>query len=266
MMKAIPFYIVAFNRIEGLEKALKFVGNSSIPLKAIVLDMGSSWEKFIQYRDSAGIEVIHFPYGVGPRDLWVTGELEKLGDGPFFLTDGDIDFSQSPNNTAEKMKQVSDCYPWFPKVGLALKLSDLPNDNEGARVLAWELDHWKVLFQNNIYLTGVDTTIAYYPRRERTFYYRPALRLAGEFTVRHYPWYERQDSLNEEAKFYQQIAMARISTLQAAQWPSKSYLRNHAVLVKLFSLLTFAFKVKFLGALTVKLFSYRGTIRSNLKP
>ena len=265
MVQEIPFYIVVFNRIEGLQKAVQFVANSTIVLKPVVLDMGSTWNEFIQYRDSLGIEVVHFPYGVGPRDLWISGELEKLGQGPFFLTDGDIDFSLAPSNTAERMKEVSERYPWFPKIGLALELTDLPNDSEGDRVLAWERDHWKVPIQKDIYLTGVDTTIAFYPRRERTFYYRPALRLAGIFTVRHYPWYERQDSLNEEAEYYQKIAKASISTLQAKQWPSKSYLMHHQLLVRLYSLFKPAFRFRLFGVLAVNLFSYRGTIRSNQK-
>ena len=121
----IPFYIVCFNRIEGLKFALEFVSSSTLPLEAIILDMGSTWDPFIKFRDSLGIRVEKYPKGMGPRDLWKTGAINRLGDGPFFLADGDIDYSDLPTDSASSLKSISERYPWFPKVGLALTIIDL---------------------------------------------------------------------------------------------------------------------------------------------
>ena len=147
MSKGVPFYIVCFNRIDGLKFAIEFVEKSKLKLNLIVLDMGSTWPVFIEYRDSLGLEVIKFPKGMGPRDLWTSGVLSDLGSGPFFLSDGDLDYSGAAADAAWAMQEVSRKYPWFPKVGLALGIADLPDDSEGERVLAWESDNWRIRFK-----------------------------------------------------------------------------------------------------------------------
>ena len=260
MHAKIPFYVVCFNRIEGLRFALEFVKSSSLPLEAVILDMGSTWEPFITYRDSLGIRIEKFPKGMGPRDLWVTGTIKKLGVGPFFLADGDIDYSGIPSDCASVLKSISEKYPWFPKVGLALTIRDLPMDLEGSRVLKWELENWKVRFRGNLYLNGIDTTIAFYPKREVTFYYRPSLRLGGRYTARHYPWYERKENFNEEAEFYYQVAGSAISTTQAKEFPGRKYRIKHRILIFIYWLLKEPLKFKLFGKLCVQIISYKGKL------
>jgi hypothetical protein len=262
MNSKIPFYVVCFNRIDGLKYALEFVNSSSLSLEMVILDMGSTWNPFIKYRDSLGVRVESFPKGMGPRDLWVTGVIKKLGDGPFFLADGDIDYSGLPSDTASALNSISEKYPWFPKVGLALTVKDLPKDAEGTRVLKWELDNWKVRFADNLYLNGVDTTIAFYPRRESIFYYRPSLRLGGIYTARHYPWYEREETFNEEAKFYYQVAGSSISSTQASELPSRKYRAKHSLLIFIYWLLRKPLKLRLFGKFCVQVISYKGKIKS----
>jgi hypothetical protein len=259
MGERIPFYIVCFNRIQGLRQAMEFSERSSLPLGLIVLDMGSTWQPFISYRDSLGLRVEHFEYGVGPRDLFINGFLAKDGDGPFFFSDGDLDYSQTSDEAFENMKKVSEKYPWFPKVGLALTLSDVPMDDEGKRVRNWERDNWRVRFSRGIFLNGVDTTIAYYPRREKTFYYRPALRLAKKNSANHYPWSERLNS--EEAVIYASLAQSRISSASAGISPSKLYKVKHGLLICVYFLSRIPLKFSFSGDHFVKLLSKNGTIR-----
>lgn len=256
----IPFYIVAFNRLSGLEFAMEFSKRSSIPIEPIILDMGSTWGPFVEYRDSLGIKVVSFPNGMGPRELWTKGEIERLGSGPFFLSDGDIDYRDIPGNAFQKLVALSEKYPWFPKVGLSLMISDLPDDLEAERVIRWEKDNWKVVFAKDTFLCGTDTTIAYYPRRDDHFYYRPSLRLGGELTVRHYPWYEREEIPNEESRLYRSLGKASISTTQAMLYPSKRYLVKHFLLVKLYWLSRPLLKKGWSGEMMVSLLSYSGKI------
>lgn len=260
-MKRIPFYVVAFNRINGLKKAIQFVNQSSIPLELIVLDMGSSWEPFIEYRDSLGVRVYNFPYGMGPRDLWTSGELSRLGTGGFFLTDGDIDYSDVDTHAAETMIELSQKYPWFPKVGLALKISDLPSDFEGNRIREWAKGDWAVLWDTETYLTGLDTTTAYYPRRDETFYYRPALRIAGKFQAVHYPWYERPENYDDEARFYKGLASAKISSAQAGLMPNRSFEIKRQIWILIYKTLRKPLKSRFFGKICIEILAYRGKIK-----
>lgn len=261
MLATVPFYVVTFNRERGLREALTFVANSSIPLELIVLDMGSSLSSFICFRDSLGVKVHHFPRGMGPRDLWINGELLKLGKGGFFLSDGDIDYRDVKFDAAEKMIEISERFPWFPKVGLALQIEDLPQDSEGLRVRDWAAGDWAVELEANIYLTGLDTTIAYYPRRENVFFYRPCLRLAGEYQARHYPWYERQESLDEEGRVYRTLAHSRISSSTDAPWPTTTFRIKRIVWIWLLRVFRLGFKKRALGKIMVRIFSIRYTIK-----
>ncbi len=262
MQSAIPYYIVAFNRIAGLKFALDFVEKSTLPLEPIILDMGSTWPSYLEYRESLGVEVIKYPFGMGPRDLWTSGEIKRLGVGPFFLSDGDIDFRESPSNAFLELMRISEKYPWFPKIGLSLKISDMPDDIEGQRVKVWEEDNWKISFREEVYLCGTDTTIAYYPRRESTFYYRPSLRLGGEYSVVHYPWYERDKTPTEESAFYRSIAKSNLSTTQAMLFPTKSYVLKHSALLFLYRFANPFLKFKITGKFMIRLLAVRGTIRS----
>jgi len=258
MIAGIPFYIVCFNRLHGLQQAMSFVERSSIPLNPVILDMGSTWQPYLEYRDSLGLRIEHFKYGVGPRDLFTNGFIVADGAGPFFFSDGDLDYSETSSEAFENLKKVSDRYPWFPKIGLALPLEGVPSDKEGIRVRKWERDNWRVSFKKGIYLNGVDTTIAYYPRREDTFYYRPSLRLGEGNSVRHYPWFERNDS--EEAIYYASLARSNISSTAAGDTPSLRYRIKHAILVALYFLSVTPLKFKLTGKLFVDLLARNGTI------
>lgn len=266
MKPAIPFYVVAFNRIKGLREACEFVNRSTIPLELVVLDMGSTWEPFIEYRDSLAVPVFKFPYGMGPRDLWVSGELSRLGSGDFFLSDGDIDYHEVPGDAAEKMIELSKHFPWFPKVGLALRINDLPLDFEGKRIREWAKGDWAVKWDEEVYITGLDTTIAYYPRRENTFYYRPGLRIAGKYQAIHYPWYEREENYDEEVRFYINLARENISSAQAALMPDASFKLKRLVWVQLYRLLKFPLRSKLFGNIGVRILSYRGTLLPGSHP
>lgn len=260
MIKPIPFYVVAFNRINGLKKACDFVTRSSVPLELIVLDMGSTWEPFIKYRDSLGVQIHKFPYGMGPRELWVTGALARLSTGGFFLADGDIDYCDVDSYAAEKMINLSQKYPWFPKVGLALKIDDLPTDFEGNRIREWAKSDWKVRWDEETYLTGLDTTTAYYPRRDMTFYYRPALRIAGKYQAIHYPWYERPENYDDEARFYTSLASENISSAQAGLMPNRNYKIKRPIWIMMYRILKYPLKSRYFGKVCVQILSYRGTI------
>ena len=234
MQSATPFYIVAFNRIKGLQMAVEFVKQSTIPIELVVLDMGSTWGPYIEYRDSLDVQVHSFPFGMGPRDLWVTGELAKLGRGGFFLSDGDIDYSEVADDAAQKMIELSEKYP--------------------------AIIDWKVPWTKNVYLSGLDTTTAYYPRRDQTFYYRPGLRIAGKYQAIHYPWYERPENYDDEARFYTNLASANISSAQAGLMPNRNYKMKRLIWIRIYSILKYPLKSRYFGKVCVRILSYRGTI------
>jgi len=260
MENRLPFYVVTFNRIKGLKMAVEFVNRSNLPLSLIVLDMGSTWQPFIDYRDSLGCAVFEFPSGMGPRDLWKSGQLITIGEGGFFLSDGDIDYKDVPNDAATKMLEYSRKYPWFPKIGLALKIIDLPNDAEGRRIREWAKMDWAVPFNDECFISGLDTTIAYYPRRETVFYYRPALRLAGKYQANHYPWYERLENQDEESKFYSSLASKKISSAADGLIASNVYKIKRLIWKQLFYFFKLPLKFEIFAKPCIWILSINGKI------
>jgi hypothetical protein len=266
MTQATPFYLVAFNRIRGIESALDIVARSTIPLELIILDMGSTWGRYWDFIKTSKVRVIEIPGGIGPRDLWRTRIIETLGTDGFFLSDGDIDYSATSDGAFERMRDLSKRYPWFPKVGLALDLDVIPDDLEGRRVRSWAKNDWRVQIEKNIYVSNVDTTIAYYPTRDCTFYFRPGLRIAGEFTCNHYPWQERMGSLTEEARFYWNLANSRISSTAEALWPESKFIVKQFLYIKLLALAKHLLKYEITAKLLVRMLALNGKIEPTTKP
>lgn len=255
---AIPFYVISFNRISGLENAYRFTTRSSLELDLIILDMGSTYKPFWDYVQEMKFQVHSFKLPRGPRELWTQGHLRNLGTGPFFISDGDIDYKYVDSYAFQKMINLSMKYPWIPKVGLALDIEVLPQDDEGQRIKSWERVNWKYPIEENVYLASLDTTIAYYPERSLTFYYRPAIRVAGKYTASHYPWLERPSNYTEEVKFYHSKASNIVSTTATG---TKKDFRNKikfSVLSQIFRILRFLIGSPTFAPLATKILAFRG--------
>lgn len=255
---SIPFYVITFNRTSGLENASRYVERSSVELELIVLDMGSTSPIFWEFVSQKNFPVHSFQLPRGPRELWTQGHLEKLGSTPFFISDGDIDYDHVDSTAFAKMHELGLRFPWIPKVGLALDISHLPNDEEGRRIRSWESWNWKFEIEKNVFLGGLDTTIAFYPTRTRTFFYRPALRIAGPYTANHYPWMEREATYSDEVRFYHSVASSVVSTTATGTTQNFQTRVKRSVLIQLFSIFRLVVKTKLLGPTAVKVLAFRG--------
>lgn len=208
------FYLACFNRVKGLISAINFVQRASLDLRLIVLDMNSSWKKFhdvlAEFKDVIQVErVTHLD---NPRYLWREGFFLDKNPNGFFLSDGDILFDDLPSDAFEKMIEISNKYPYFPKVGLDLSTEGLPNSEYIKAMLSVAKSDKRYHLEKDILVCASDTTIAYYPVASPTFYFRPALRLSGRYKVTHYPWFEVESELDEEAQMYRMTASRSSST------------------------------------------------------
>lgn len=255
---AIPFYVITFNRVSGLQNASRFVARSTLDLELIVLDMGSTYTPFWDFLNQMKFQVHSYSLPRGPRQLWTEGHLQELGSGPFFISDGDIDYDLVDSTAFQEMYELSLKYPWIPKVGLALDIKHLPEDKEGKRIESWERRNWKFEIEKDVYLAGLDTTIAFYPTRSRNFFYRPALRLGGRWTANHYPWQERESTISEEVRFYHSKASNLISTTATGTQQSFQTRVKFGVLFQLFKVLQHAVPTRKFGPVAVKILAYRG--------
>jgi hypothetical protein len=224
----LPFIVVTHNRLSGLKNLLDFIIKSSLNVRLIIADMKSTYPPMLDFLDSLvttrNVEVLYLE-NIGPRSLYFSQRFRKIvGKNGFFLTDGDLDYSEVHPDLLQNLMDVSAKYPGMRKVGCALKLIDLPVgahglDKKSEVIKSGEKRNWSPLreIEEGIFLAPVDTTLAYYPRIESRFFFWPALRLGGVNTLRHSPWYEDDSSLSVEQKWYLDNQRKDISTMGGRQ-------------------------------------------------
>jgi hypothetical protein len=117
----------------------------------------------------------------------------------YVLTDPDLQFNENlPSNFIEILSELSDKYR-AGKVGFALDLSDHDKMYEGVyaygkSIFDWEIQFWESpLYDSNyeIYVAPIDTTFALVNKKYAEPHFD--LRVAGDFTAKHLPWYKCND-------------------------------------------------------------------------
>lgn len=257
-----PFYILTFNRVKGLESALEFSKRSTIELRIVIVDMGSTWPPFLELIDSGRFNVVRFPKGTHPRDLLLRNHLAGLGEGGFFLSDGDIDYSETNSSAFEQMLIISQEFPWIPKVGLEIRTDILPKTEESRRILSWSKYSKSIRIKDDLYLASLDTTIAYYPSRQNKFYLRPALILGGRNSVIHYPWFQDSEKSDEEI-FYNSNAIQFISSGNSRPYPSIKFKSSRIIWVLFARLTRTQIQNRRRGKFLVRVLSIRGAIKGS---
>lgn len=96
------------------------------------------------------------------------------------------------------------------KAGLALKVDDLPNNSYANYYKNWEIDRfWQTELEPEVYDACVDTTFCVI-KPGLPFDYQ-AVRVAGNLTAKHIPWYTDFSNLDEEEKYYLETASDKSS-------------------------------------------------------
>jgi hypothetical protein len=224
--RVIPFVVVTHNRASGLLDLFSFLQRQQLPIKLVIADMESSFPPMLELLTkiensdieeliSLEVEVWRLP-NIGPRALWFSQKFRDLvGSDEFFLSDGDLDYTNTSSDALSNLRIISKKYSGFPKVGAALSLEDLPVCSKSTIIVSGESRNFRHSreIEKDVFLAPVDTTLAYYPKYEADYSFWPALRVAGSSTVIHSPWYESDVNLTKEQSFYLANQREDISTL-----------------------------------------------------
>lgn len=222
----IPFVVVTHNRASGLLDLFLFLQRQELPIKLVIADMESTFPPMLELLSkielgeidehiSLEIEVWRLS-NIGPRALWFSQKFRDLvGHDEFFLSDGDLDYTNTSSDALSRLRKIGQKYAGFPKVGAALSLDNLPVSSKSTIIISGESRNFlhSREIEKDIYLAPVDTTLAYYPKYEERYSFWPALRVAGSSTVIHSPWYESDVNLTKEQSFYLANQRQDISTL-----------------------------------------------------
>ncbi len=202
----IPCIVITRDRVSYTRQCIESLKRFNLEIH--IVDHGSTYGPMVDYlRDIDGTFCpyipVHYAGSHAPRDLWTWPALREIvGDSPYLVTDCDIILDpECPDDWLGELFDHLD-FSGFSKVGLGIRVNDLPNTRLGIAAQTWEASFWMSPYGARAYRAPVDTTLALYPplSHKPEFSIAPAVRLAAPYLIKHLPWYGDLDP--EEAIYY----------------------------------------------------------------
>jgi hypothetical protein len=207
----VPIIIICYNNHKyvknTIDQILKI--NPSYKKSIIIMNNSSNNAKTVEYLEHIDPEIsIKNMQNNGP---WITPEnnsdfYNELPE-KFILTDPDLEFNKKlPTNFIEILSKLSDKYK-TSKIGFAINILDVDNMYPFEyikNVYEWETKFW--IYRNNdeeyqLYHADIDTTFALINKK---YWTNSTLRIAGDFTCRHLPFYVNNgiNTIEDEYEYY----------------------------------------------------------------
>lgn len=192
-----PIIINNFNRLSTTKKLVEDLyrlGYTNIH----ILDNNSTYPPLLQWYNTLPCKIERLDKNTGNLAIYNSGYINEF-TGWVAYTDSDIELGEkTPPSLIQSMIGVAEKYE-KTKVGLSLKIDDLPDTHYGNIARAWEQKYWDYPLEKDIYQAHVDTTFCII-KQGLPFTYE-ALRLGGDYTARHIPWYLDYSNLSDEEKY-----------------------------------------------------------------
>lgn len=218
----IPIIIICYNNYRYVENTLKQILNINKEYyKNIhILNNKSTCLDTINYLNSVDVCVINNINNSGP---WIDEVKNKhiydILPCKFILTDPDLEFNKNiPSNFIEILEKLSDKYQ-TSGIGFALDISDndkfykdiIPPFN--VSIYDGEKGHWHNRIDDDtyeLYIAPIDTTFNLINKK----FYSQKIRIAGNFTAKHLPWYidDYKIYINVYEKYLAYINISELST------------------------------------------------------
>lgn len=213
----IPIIIVSYNNHSHVKNMVLQLNKFNI--RPIIIDNNSTNKETTQYLMSLNSEkafVIFSDINIGYKVGFMSPVYDVLPD-IFGYTDPDLKFKENlPKDFINEFKMLSEKYNVY-KVGCAIELSgDINKDIvmeikstdkpfflplRKYSILEWESRYWKLKIDDEnfeIYSAPIDTTFAIYNKKYYFFNLHEAIRVAGNYSVFHLPWYKEMDLMDEK--------------------------------------------------------------------
>ena len=202
-------YINNFNLLDWPKKLAKDLTKAN--LEVVIIDNASTYVPLLEWYDECPYEIVKLKENVGYRAPWYAGVVNEKEK--YIVTDPDLDISQIPEDWVERLEYYLEKYP-KPKIGLAIKLDDLPDDG---LLTAWarrvQYIYWQNPIEPDLYDAPVDTTLALYNPKIGGHVGTDGYRLGGSYAMRHLPWYLKSFNTwsNDYKYFYQHCSNCSIT-------------------------------------------------------
>lgn len=207
-MSDIPIILNNFNRLSTTKKLaddLSKLGYTNIH----ILDNNSTYPPLLDWYQHCPYKVELLGKNLGQLAVYNSDYINKF-NGWVAYSDSDIELNAGcPSGFIERMIQIGDKYN-RNKIGLALRVDDVPTTRYGIYIKREEKKFWTKEIEPDTYDADVDTTFSVI-KVGQPFQYQ-AIRLAGNLTARHIPWYLDYENLNSEELYIIEKADSQFST------------------------------------------------------
>lgn len=205
----IPIFIIVRDRITSLRRLVERLEDAGQE-RIILIDNSSSYPPLLEYLSSCRHKVVRTGRNDGPSSPW-TSRLVRDVPGRFVVTDPDL--YPAEDCPRDFMAALNDCLTSLApsgvvKVGMGLRIDDLPSNPVADSVRKWEAKFWSDPIGSGSrgetwYRAPVDTTFALYlPHQRYDAGCASAARLGDPYLLRCDPWYEDPAALSEEERYY----------------------------------------------------------------
>jgi FkbM family methyltransferase len=229
-----PIIIISFNNYKYVENTINQLDkiNKEYLKHIIILDNNSNDIDTIEYLKNLNYKIIYNNENNGPwidtfYNIHIYNELPEK----FILTDPDLEFNKNlPSNFIEILLELSDKYGCH-KIGFALDISDYDKmfnftyvENE--TIQGWESKFWENRINDEIeyelYYANIDTTFCLINKNTPKLYEQ--IRVAGNFTAKHIPWYIDNKIYNIYERYINAKKLNKFSTISRLIIP---YIENN---------------------------------------
>ncbi len=187
-MRKTPCFVITRDRVSYTKLCVESLERFADQLEIHLVDHGSTWPAMLDYLHKSP-HPVHYMGSRPPRALWEDQFLADVANGRAYLaTDPDLVFDVScPDDWLDKLRETFTNHPGLTKVGLGLRIDDLPPILLSERVRNWEGMFWQNRLDENAWHAPTDTTLALYSGT--VFSLGPSARLDAPYLLRHLPWY-----------------------------------------------------------------------------
>ncbi len=243
----IPIVIICYNNYRYVQNTLLQLLNINKEYykNIIIINNNSTCLNTIEYLNNVDVRVINNKENLGP---WITNTNNKhiydILPEKFILTDPDLKFNKNiPTNFIEILANLSDKYE-TSKIGFALDISDhenffATNICQGNRsIYEWEKSFYELKIADDeyeLYEAEIDTTFClinkkyiYINKYNILEDYNLKIRVGGNFTAKHIPWYIDNELYNVYDNYINNINTTSISSISKI---IKSYIENKYLLI-----------------------------------
>ena len=215
-------FIILRDRFEQLKHLLDWLESQKMR-RIVFIDNGSLFPPLVDFLNRTEYQVLPLDRNLTQTAPWTGGIIKVLVPDDFYIvSDPDIIPVMDSLEVISRLYEVHEKYPYFMKVGLGLKIDDLPDHYPLKKdVVKWESQFWTKQVEPGVYEAGVDTTFALYKPYSYSYMIHSSLRTGEPYTARHLPWYENGKKLSDEEIFYRMRLDHNVSSWNVDELPER---------------------------------------------